>query len=146
MADSFVMPRGRHQGRRLSELSDWIVACIWMAYSDPNLKLSRTLKADITDECMYDLKRRFGSYAEADQFVAEVRDQFMNRRPTKPPKRHQTRKQPAKSQKHSKPKKSNAEHLADFERDREDYEMPCGTWITIPAGTTIEPDEICPFA
>lgn len=43
-------------------------------------------------------------------------------------------------------KKSNAEHLADFERDREPYTMPNGVTISIPAGTWIDPDEICPFA
>jgi uncharacterized protein (DUF3820 family) len=42
-------------------------------------------------------------------------------------------------------KKSNAEHLADFERDREPYTMPNGVTISIPAGTWIDPDEICPF-
>jgi uncharacterized protein (DUF3820 family) len=42
-------------------------------------------------------------------------------------------------------KKSNAEHLADFEFDREPYEMPNGVVISIPAGTHIDPDEICPF-
>lgn len=44
------------------------------------------------------------------------------------------------------PRKSNEEYMAEYLADREDYEMPCGTWITIPAGTTIEPDEICPFS
>ncbi len=44
-----------------------------------------------------------------------------------------------------KPKKSNAEHLADFERDRVPYTMPNGITITVPAGTQVSADEICPF-
>ncbi len=141
------MPCGKHKGVPLSQLSDRVVACLYLAYSDVNLKMNRGVKAEITNEVMYDLKRRFGTYADADSFVEEVRDQLVNRRkPAKPPKNHRHHKPPAKSHKKQKRKKSNAEHLADFERDRESYTMPNGVTISIPAGTWIDPNEICPFA
>ena len=145
MDSPFVMPCGKHKGVRLSQLNERVVACLYLAYSDVNLKMDRGIKADITNECMYDLKRRFGTYADADSFVEEVRDQLVNRRPSKPPKSHKNRKQPVKSSKKKKRMKSNAEHLADFERDREPYTMPNGVTISIPAGTWIDPNEICPF-
>lgn len=145
--DSFIMPCGKHKGVRLSQLSDHVVACIYLAYSDPHLKISNDLRVDITNECMYDLKRRLGTYAAADTIVSKVREWYVNRKSSRPQKNHKNRKQPVKS--HKKPpkrKKSNAEHLADFERDRVPYTMPNGITITVPAGTQISADEICPFA